>query len=180
MKYFLILLSIFFFSHCKEELVLKDLCPGCTSSAILNGFSWELDPYSCSFQSWSPPMDSLLFIELYGNAAHDNFIDALIFSGLPFRTDSISLPDTNALSDLKVYFNVYELAYDVEEDQYKVVPGSGSYVKVEVADHETLAFKISFNLVLAVNGDSTSMKYNNSYPAVLNITDGNADGILYR
>ena len=157
-----------------------DLCPGCTSTAKLNGLSWDLHPYSFSFQSWSPPMDSLLFIDLHGLVAHDAFYDALIFSGLPFKEDSISLSDTNALSDLRIYFNVYELAYDVQEDQYEVIPGSGSYVKVEVADHETLAFKISFNLVLAVDGDSTSTKYNNSYPAVLHITDGNTEGMVYR
>jgi hypothetical protein len=90
------------------------------------------------------------------------------------------LPDTNALSYLRVYLNVYEVAYDVQEDQYEVIPGSGSYVKVEVADHETLAFKISFNLVLAVDGDSTSTKYNSSYPSVLHITEGNAEGIVNR
>jgi hypothetical protein len=174
----IITLIILGFSCHKDDKEYVDLCPGCTSHAKLNGAEWNLDPYLCSLKSISSSGDSLLSFSIFSSVPQDEYFDDLFFSRIPFKVDSIALPDSLGYSGPMLSFNVYEYEYDVARDRYEVVPGSGSYLKVEAINHETHSLKISFNLLLAVNGDTSMSVRNHTYPAILHFTEGEAEMVI--
>jgi len=63
---------------------------------------------------------------------------------------------------------------------HDVVPGTGSYYKVESVNHELQTARIKFKLVMAERGDTTATPRNNTYPAVLHITEGVADFVIHQ
>jgi|GEM_PF-6006914 len=143
-------IMIYNFSSChKDDNGFADLCPGCTSHAKLNGLEGYLDPDVCGFEDYSGQGDSLVYISILSVIPSATFIGGLYFGSIPFKPDSISLPDSSG-NGTEVLFDVYDHAFDAPYDIYKVVPGSGSYIKVESVNHDSLSLKITFDLLLSV------------------------------
>ena len=182
MNNFITLLGIsFLFLSCTYEKVLPDLCVDCTFSVKLNAQNWHGEPHFSSFVSLQEGEDTSFFLSIHEvQPEHDIFPDHLVFYQIPYDT-GIFVIDTFDLIDnsgIKIDFKVYEYELGTATQHYYTIPDGESYIHIEYLDKRTMKFRLSFHLNMSVVGGEAGPLYNSSYPRLIYLSEGKAEGII--
>lgn len=179
MKTFIFITLVFSFG-CTYETATYDFCHGCTSSLILNGTNWNSKPFASNFTQNHNEIDTTFSVTiLEEEPLHDSYNDILYLAKIPYEVGKYVLDSIQASSHngTNADFFVYEYEYTTNEQEYYTVPDSNSFIEVEFLDKKTGSYRLSFNFTLSMPEWETLEQ--NTYPRVLKIEDGIAEGYIY-
>ncbi len=157
----------------KDEFVLVDLCPSCTSLIKLNDMEWPSKP-SLTWLQISPSLDTTFEIEIREtDPPLKHALGYLSISDIPYHVIEYK-NDSMLQNDLHnhIYFDVW--GSDTPYQLYSSAINASNKISVISINKSSGAFELSFDLTFHSIG---SIPSNSPYPEVAHFT-GTAQGMV--